>query len=256
MSRFTLSLRWLLPFVVAVSVVPAPPAAAAVVFSRPTDAAVLDPFRLPEGPFGAGNRGIEYATGAGDPIHAAAGGTVAFAGPVAGDLFVSVDHPGGLRSTYGFVGNLLVRRGDEVARGERVALASGSFHFTVRLDGAYVDPEPLFGRRKVRVRLVPHGPSVAREPATPWTGFLPAAPAVDPDTLLDGSFGPRTTPQWGRRNHWVRATPGRLGVPHEHATGKEGNHGCHLHEAAARGWCPLRSSDPPLEPQDEAVHPR
>ncbi|MDG2027853.1 MAG: M23 family metallopeptidase [Acidimicrobiales bacterium] len=256
MSRFTHSLRWLLLPVLALAVWPAPPAAAAVaVFTRPTDAAVLDPFRLPNGPYAAGNRGIEYDAGAGAAVVAAADGTVAFAGAVAGNLFVSVEHPGGLRTTYGFVENILIRRGDLVSRGERVALAGGPFHFTVRLHGTYVDPEPLFGQRRVRVRLLPHHSSDGGREAIP-AHAVPAGLGIAPDTLFDGPFGPRTSPFWDRRNHWVRALPGRLGVPHEHETGKEGNHGCHLHEAAARGWCALRSPDPPLEPQDEAVHPR
>ncbi len=38
--------------------------------------------------------------------------------------------------------------------------------------------------------------------------------------------------------------------------GKGAHRGRRHHEAAARGWCPLRTPDPPLEPQDEAVHLR
>ena len=127
-----------------------------MLFRRPTPAPVLDPFRLPDGKYGAGNRGIEYDTGELDRIVAAARGTVVFAGPVAGSLFVTVDHGDGLESTYGFVGHILVREGQEVADGDLVALSDGPFHFTVRLHGEYVDPEPLFGSRRVVVRLVPH----------------------------------------------------------------------------------------------------
>lgn len=172
---------------------------ARVVLSPPTDAAVLDPFRPPDGPYGAGNRGIEYATGPGAPIRAAAEGLVAFAGSVGRERFVSIDHPGGLRTTYGYVGTVLVPEGRRVARGDTVAVAAGPFHFTVRVDGAYTDPADWLGRPHVRLRLIPH----------------------DPATLLDGPSGPRTIPGWDRRNHWVRATPGRLGVWHGHATGKE-----------------------------------
>ncbi len=129
-----------------------------VVFSRPTTAPVLDPFRLPDGPYGAGNRGIEYDTVAGDVVVAAGGGIVVFSGSVAGDRFVSVDHPGGLRTTYGFVRTALVRRGASVERGDALAVAGGPFHFTVRLDGHYIDPEPLFGTARTTVHLVPHRP--------------------------------------------------------------------------------------------------
>ena len=133
-----------------------PAEAADLLFRRPTSAPVLDPFRLPDGKYGAGNRGIEYDTGDLDRIVAAARGTVVFAGPVARSLFVTVDHGDGLESSYGFVGHILVREGQEVVDGDLVALSDGPFHFSVRLHGEYVDPEPLFGSRRVVVRLVPH----------------------------------------------------------------------------------------------------
>ncbi|MCY3850498.1 MAG: M23 family metallopeptidase [Acidimicrobiaceae bacterium] len=140
-----------------------PPAGAAdLLFRRPASAPVLDPFRLPDGKYGAGNRGIEYDTGEFDRIVAAARGTVVFAGPVARSLFVTVDHGNGLESSYGFVGHILVREGEEVVGGDLVALADGPFHFSVRLHGEYVDPEPLFGSRRVVVRLVPHPVQVRR----------------------------------------------------------------------------------------------
>ena len=149
-----------------------PPASAAVVFRPPTDAAVLDPFRPPAGPYGPGNRGIEYATPAGRPVRAAAAGTVTFSGPVGGDLFVTVDHGGGVRSTVGFVAHLLVRRGDAVGPGQVIARTGGPFHFTVRIDGRYVDPARLFGRHRTRVHLVPH--------------HRPVDPRSGPATLPDG----------------------------------------------------------------------
>ncbi len=141
---------------------PQPAGAAELLFRRPTSAPVLDPFRLPDGKYGAGNRGIEYDTGEFDRIVAAARGSVVFAGPVARSLFVTLDHGNGLVSSYGFVGHILVREGEEVAGGDLVALADGPFHFSVRLHGEYVDPEPLFGTRSVVVRLVPHPVQVRR----------------------------------------------------------------------------------------------
>lgn len=139
-----------------VACVPQSAGASDLLFRRPTSAPVLDPFRLPDGKYGPGNRGIEYDTGEFDRIVAAARGTVVFAGPVARSLFVTVDHGNGLESSYGFVGHILVREGEEVVGGDLVALADGPFHFSVRLHGEYVDPEPLFGSRRVVVRLVPH----------------------------------------------------------------------------------------------------
>ena len=151
--------RWVvaMALLVAVVAVELPLGSAAdMVFRRPTSAPVLDPFRLPDGQYGAGNRGIEYDTKENERIVAAARGVVVFAGPVAGSLFVTVDHGNGLETSYGFVQNILVRKGQNVLDGDLLALAAGPFHFSVRRDGEYLDPEPFFGVRRVRVRLVPH----------------------------------------------------------------------------------------------------
>ena len=128
---------------------------AAPVFMPPVQAPVSDPFRPPDGPYGAGNRGIEYDTRPGQVVRAAAGGTVSFAGTVAGELYVTVDHGGGVLSTYSYLERISVRTGAEVARGETVGLSGELLHFSVRVDGQYVDPAGFVGVRRVRVRLVP-----------------------------------------------------------------------------------------------------
>lgn len=47
-----------------------------------------------------GHRGVDLAGSAGQPVYAAAGGTVVFAGQLAGRPLISVEHPGGLRTSY------------------------------------------------------------------------------------------------------------------------------------------------------------
>ena len=218
MSQILRARAWALAFaLVTAATGVAEPAASAVIFRPPTDAPVLDPFRLPDGPYGAGNRGIEYDTADGDRVTAAAAGEVAFSGPVGGSLFVSIEHPGGLRSTYGYVAHLLVRVGTSVDAGDRVALAGGPFHFTVRLDGTYLDPATLFGVKSRYVTLVPHDRSdQLTTPPLSRAGLATAAA-----TLLDGPSGPRMMPNRLRRIVLVRANPGRFGVLHELLTGKK-----------------------------------
>ncbi len=126
------------------------------VLRAPVDAEILDPFRVPSGPYGAGNRGIEYDAGPGDPVYSAGPGTVVFAGPVGGVVYVSVDHGDGLRTSYGPLAHMVVSLGDNVQRGDRLATAVGPLHFSTRIDGTYVDPASLLGVRRVDVRLVPH----------------------------------------------------------------------------------------------------
>lgn len=68
-----------------------------------------------------GHRGVDLAAAPGTPVLAAAAGTVAFAGQVAGTPVVSIDHADGLRTTYQPV-RASVRRGQEVAGGERIGV--------------------------------------------------------------------------------------------------------------------------------------
>lgn len=124
-------------------------------FRPPVSAPVSDPFRLPEGPYGPGNRGIEYDTEPGEAVTAAAAGEVVFAGSVVDSLHVTVDHGGGLVSSYSYLKRITVPVGARVARGDPIGAASERLHFGVRVDGAYVDPASLSAVGAVTVRLVP-----------------------------------------------------------------------------------------------------
>ncbi len=50
--------------------------------------------------YSTGHRGVDFAASPGDDVRAAAAGTVFFAGMVAGRATLSVDHGGGVRTTY------------------------------------------------------------------------------------------------------------------------------------------------------------
>ena len=134
-------------------------------YAWPVRGPVLRPFEPPAGPFGPGHRGIDIGTAVGTPVRAAASGRVAFAGPVAGRLFVSIDHPDGIRTTYSWLSAVLVRRGD-VVRQEATIARSGQghdgaklphLHFGTRLGSLYLDPMLLLERPGVvgLVRLAP-----------------------------------------------------------------------------------------------------
>jgi murein DD-endopeptidase MepM/ murein hydrolase activator NlpD len=126
---------------------------------------VIGAFEPPETPFGSGHRGIDVAVAAGTVVVAAEGGVVAFAGPVGGQLFVTVDHGGGLTSTYSWVSSLLVRRGDVVGEGMPIATSGRGhpgapvphLHFGVRQDDVYLDPMAFLGPLSVSdfIRLAP-----------------------------------------------------------------------------------------------------
>jgi len=131
----------------------------------PVTGPVIRDFDPPDQPFGSGHRGIDIAAAVGTTVLAAAGGVVTFAGPVGGRLFLTIDHGGGLESTYSFLDALSVRRGDVVLQGAPIA-RSGSghagalvphLHFGVRLNDEYQDPLDLLGPIEVWrfIRLAP-----------------------------------------------------------------------------------------------------
>ena len=112
----------------------------------PVDAPVSDPFHIDGGPYGPGNRGIEYATAAGDVVVAAAEGTVVFAGSVAGRRYVTIRHADGVRTAYGPLRDLLVTAGTAVAQGQPIGTAAAALLFTARVGDAYIDPATLLSR--------------------------------------------------------------------------------------------------------------
>ena len=117
--------------------------------SAPIDGSVTRSF----GPIGryGGHWGIDYETMAvGAHVVSAASGTVTFAGVVVGNRAVTVDHGGGLKTSYSYLGEALVDRGDWVRRGDRIGVGAvprdhATVHFSVRVHESYVDPEPLVG---------------------------------------------------------------------------------------------------------------
>jgi murein DD-endopeptidase MepM/ murein hydrolase activator NlpD len=120
-------------------------------------------FVAPEHRFGTGHRGIDVAAGAGETITAPAAGMVIFSGPVAGRSVITVDHGGGLVSSYDPIVPA-VGSGTPVGTGQVLGTLgpagamhcpSGCLHLGVRLHGAYVDPAPFFGppRRSILLPL-------------------------------------------------------------------------------------------------------
>jgi hypothetical protein len=145
--------------VVAVLGLPGVPAAAeAGPYAPPVDGEVVDGWRPPAHDYGAGNRGIDYRTERGEEVRAAADGEVVFAGRVGGSRHVVVLHPDGIRTSYSFLDEVLVARGDQVVRGEAVGRTGSSLHFGARAGDRYIDPTLLLGDGAALVHLVPLGP--------------------------------------------------------------------------------------------------
>jgi len=136
----------------------ASPAAAAVQYQPPVPGPITEAFRPPATRYSAGHRGVTFAATAGEPVHAAAAGTVTFAGQVAGTLIVVVRHADRIRTTYAGLARIDVAAGQEVAAAQPLGTATGSVYFGARAGAAYLDPAVLLAPPRRRVRLVPVTP--------------------------------------------------------------------------------------------------
>ena len=95
---------------------------------------------------------ISGANASGEPIVAADGGTVLFAGSDDSGYgtYVVLDHGNGFVTYYGHMTQALVQTGDKVAQGELIGLVGSTgdstgphCHFEVRKDGEHIDPTAL-----------------------------------------------------------------------------------------------------------------
>ena len=128
---------------------------------------VLRGFEAPAGPYGAGHRGVDLTAEPGRQVLAAGAGLVVFAGQVAGRGVVSIDHDGGLRTTYEPV-TASVAVGTRVYLGDVIgvlgpidqvmadhpgcAAVSACLHWGVRRDAEYLDPLSLLAQGRVRLK--------------------------------------------------------------------------------------------------------
>ena len=105
--------------------------------------------RIIQGFKAAGNDGINIAVPDGTPVKAAESGVVAYAGSEIkgfGNL-VLIRHPNGFVTAYANNGNIAVKRGEQVKRGQTIAMSGQSgnvsspqLHFEVRKGSTPVDP--------------------------------------------------------------------------------------------------------------------
>jgi murein DD-endopeptidase MepM/ murein hydrolase activator NlpD len=98
--------------------------------------------------WGRMHEGIDIAVGQGTPVHAAAAGTVIYAGWMDGyGNLVVVDHGNGLSTAYGHNSTLASSVGEAVTAGQVIAYSGSTghstgphVHFEVRVNGSPVDP--------------------------------------------------------------------------------------------------------------------
>lgn len=134
-------------------------------------AAVVRAFDPPARDWQRGHRGVDLAGVVGQPVYAAGAGTVVYAGIVAGRPVISVEHGGGLRTSYEPV-QPSVRAGQRVEETTGIGrLAAGhpgcpaaaclhwSAHWGPAQQARYVDPLGLLASTPVRLKPLNGGPS-------------------------------------------------------------------------------------------------
>lgn len=115
----------------------------------PTPAKVVSPFSE------SGNKGLDFAGKAGEPVLAAGDGKVVYAGAGLrgyGELVI-VKHNATFLSAYAHNRKILVKEGQQVSRGQRIAemgstdADSVKLHFEIRKQGKPVDPAQYLPKR-------------------------------------------------------------------------------------------------------------
>jgi murein DD-endopeptidase MepM/ murein hydrolase activator NlpD len=132
--------------------VAAPPPRGSGKFLWPVNGKVVSVFGLKDG--GQHNDGINIAAPLGTPVRAAENGVVVYAGNELrgfGNLLL-IRHADGWVSAYAHCDALLVKRGDQVKRGQVIArvgqtgaVSSPQLHFELRKSGQAVDPSAELG---------------------------------------------------------------------------------------------------------------
>lgn len=128
-------------------------------FTAPADASISDVFgsqRIFNGKTSSPHLGLDFRVPSGTPVEAMNDGTVLLARPMYFEgNFVVLDHGQGLLTIYMHLSEFKVKEGDQVKRGQVIALSGGTgratgphLHVGVRWQGTYLDPASL-----IRLRL-------------------------------------------------------------------------------------------------------
>jgi murein DD-endopeptidase MepM/ murein hydrolase activator NlpD len=122
-------------------------------FSVPLYGTLVKTYDAPlDNPYAAGHRADNIAAPIGTTVRASADGVVSFAGNVAGNLSVTVDHAGGIKTTYSYLGTIVAKRNQHVLRGDVVgtvgpghdASLPPNVQLSARRNNVYFDPLELY----------------------------------------------------------------------------------------------------------------
>ena len=227
----------------------------------PVDAPVSDPFREPGVPVVSRQpRHRVRHRHTGTAVTAVATGRVTFAGSVAGTDYVVVRHADGRSSDLRQRRQQSIERDDLVVRGMRIGSPPGRSTSGVRARRSIHRSDAADrGAASDSPRLIPIDGAGRPGPTAPaalrWRAPRIAPPGRDP-VPARYNRQPVHRPVGRPSIQPLAPSSGRLGAGSEFATAQGACHGRHQHASNAGSWSPLRTPDPPVEPEDEAFHLR
>jgi murein DD-endopeptidase MepM/ murein hydrolase activator NlpD len=124
--------------------------ASCVGLRAPVSGHIIEPF-APIGRY-EGHWGVDLSAPPGTSVRASAAGRVTFSGRVPGNSTITVDHGGGLRTSYSFLDVRTVGAGAQVDRGQHLGTSGSAHgvdavHWSVRMGDTYRDPAQFIGCR-------------------------------------------------------------------------------------------------------------
>lgn len=119
---------------------------------------VLRKFQVEKYDWQPGHRGVDLALAAGDSVYAAGAGKVIYSGQLNDRELISIEHSGGIRTTYEPV-TPTVRRGDIVQLGQKIGVVTAAhctpfscLHWGAKLGAkSYINPLSLLADQQIRL---------------------------------------------------------------------------------------------------------
>lgn len=148
-------------------------------YSWPVRGKIIREFKKPAGPYGSGgHQGVDIEASTGVPVLASGNGRVIWVGEVPRGKFVSISHPGGIKTTYLDMLDIAVKSGENVHKGQRIGTVYGyrdssssacHLHFSTSQNGTPVNPRLIIDEidEESFIRLCPITQDITGDPHGP-----------------------------------------------------------------------------------------
>ncbi len=202
------------------------PAYGQTLLTPPVDAPVVRAFDIGAEEWSSGHRGVDYRIPRGTAVRAVGPGTVSFAGEVAGGNAVTIDHGGGLQTTYTWLSDILVTQGQQIDATTWIGHSGDAhegiegLHLGALLAEEYVDPIAYLGPldQSAALHLAPlRDPMDVGTPEEDCTDEveLPQDAPAPNDNIAVAIAGIGTKTEGGVSADMIKHGPKLLGYPKE-----------------------------------------